>query len=160
GRAKEIIIVRGVHYACHEIEQAVQAVPGVDATCVAAISAHVKKDGTEGLAVFFSPDDGPGFDRATTATSIKRRVAEGIGLAPRWVVAIEHAAFPKTTSGKIRRSEMRSDLEAGLYGGNVEPGDAGAVFGIEWSPKQPHARRPTSRVLLAGAALGTKSVRE
>ncbi len=53
GRAKESIIVRGVNYACSELEETVGGVPGVEPSFTAACAVRRPGSDREELAVFF-----------------------------------------------------------------------------------------------------------
>lgn len=112
GREKEMIVVHGANFYCHEIEDVVNAVEGVRATFSAACSVADPETGSEALAVFFVPRDGA--DPAAVAEAVRAEVALRIGLAPAHVVPLSEPAFPKTTSGKIQRMRLRDELLARL----------------------------------------------
>ena len=113
GREKEMIIVRGANFYCYEIEDVVNSVPGVTPTFTGSCSVADPKTGTEGLAIFFVPL--PGFDGKEVAREIKRRVAANLGITASFTVPLQKSEFPKTTSGKIQRTQLRKNLEGGVY---------------------------------------------
>jgi acyl carrier protein len=49
------------------------------------------------------------------AQAIRRRVTARLGITPEFVVPIPKSRFPKTTSGKIQRMQLKRALEAGAY---------------------------------------------
>ncbi|WP_341991078.1 SDR family NAD(P)-dependent oxidoreductase [Azorhizobium sp. AG788] len=108
GREKELIIVNGANFYCYEIEDLVNAVPGVQPTFAAACSIPDAATGSEALAVFFSPRDGA--EEKAVADAIRATVTARLGLAPAHVTAIAQLNFPKTTSGKIQRMQLRAQL--------------------------------------------------
>jgi amino acid adenylation domain-containing protein len=109
GREKEMIIVRGANYYCYEIEDVVNGIPGVKPTFSAAVGIEDSAAGTEGLAIFFVALEGYG---AVTAIvqAIRAEVTAKLGLAPAMVVPLRLEDFPKTTSGKIQRSQLKAKL--------------------------------------------------
>lgn len=113
GRRKEVIIVRGANFYCYEIEDVVGAVPGVEPTFVAATAVDDPTTGSEGLAVFFVPRR-PGIDPALLH-DIREAIARRLGLAPTFLVPLERHELPKTTSGKIQRSDLKHRLAQGDF---------------------------------------------
>ncbi|GAA2563470.1 hypothetical protein GCM10010435_39430 [Winogradskya consettensis] len=123
GRAKEVIIVNGVHYFCHEIEDAVGEVDGVAVSFVAALGVP-DAEGIERIAVLFVPAGAPDPE---LLSRIRRHLAERLQIIGATVVAVRPDQFDKTTSGKIQRAGMRARWIAGGY-------DTGSVFRGRWSP--------------------------
>jgi acyl transferase domain-containing protein/acyl-CoA synthetase (AMP-forming)/AMP-acid ligase II len=153
GRAKEIIIVNGVHYHCHEIEGVVGAVDGVADGFVAAFGVP-GVDRTERLGVVFVPE---GELRGDTVREIRSRIAERFGLASALVLAVGRDSFDRTTSGKVQRSGMRARLLRGELDHAlrvVELAEAAedtmpdSIYRLEWTPRVFLACRETGRVLL------------
>ena len=123
GREKEMIIVRGANFYCYEIEDVVNSIDGVEPTFVSSSAVPDASTGTECLAIMFVPKSTHGFSPDGSPTSqlvaltreIKARVAASLGINPSFVIPIERNAFLKTTSGKIQRSQMKKNFEAGEY---------------------------------------------
>eukprot|EP00928_Gymnodinium_smaydae_P040923 TRINITY_DN27714_c0_g1_i2.p1 TRINITY_DN27714_c0_g1~~TRINITY_DN27714_c0_g1_i2.p1 ORF type:complete len:351 (-),score=73.07 TRINITY_DN27714_c0_g1_i2:59-1024(-) len=139
GREKEMIIIRGANFYCYEVEDVVNALNSVEPTFTAAVSAHDPSTGTEGLAIFFVPrsssatatapgatgasdqavvEDGPGGAdslAASAAKEIRLELTRRIGLTPSFVVPLAASEFPKTTSGKIQRSDLAKALRGGRF---------------------------------------------
>jgi microcystin synthetase protein McyG len=139
GRAKEMIITRGTHYACSEIEDVVTEVRGVLPTFVAACSIADPAIGSDGLAIFFvprSPEAGPGAeDEVAIIRAIRSAVAVKLGIAPAAVVPLAREAFPKTTSGKIQRAQLKEWLEAGRYDEVLRALERAREAGADRSPR-------------------------
>ncbi|GAA2657399.1 SDR family NAD(P)-dependent oxidoreductase [Paractinoplanes durhamensis] len=114
GREKDLIVVRGANYLCHEIESTVSQVPGVAVTYVAACGVPDEDEGTDRLAVFFVPAV-PGDDDGTVCAAIRATLAADLGLPPDIVVPVSEAEFPKTESGKIQRTELVARLRSGDF---------------------------------------------
>ena len=114
GRSKDIIIRAGRNIYPHEVEEAIGEIEGVRKGCVA---------------VFAAPDDGAGIEKVVVVAETRltdaggrehlrgeiRRVAtEATDARPDEVVLAPPQTVPKTSSGKIRRSETRERYEQGL----------------------------------------------
>ena len=123
GREKEIIIIRGANFYCYEIEDVVNSIEGVEPTHVSSSAVEDPKTGTEALAVFFVPKADYGFGEEGNLSpklpalirQIRSKVAASLGMNPAVVVPLEKKQFLKTTSGKIQRSQMKKNFEAGEY---------------------------------------------
>lgn len=119
GREKEMIIVRGANFYCYEVEDIINALPCVRSTFTAAVSAHDPVTGTEGLAVFFVPQDTfvmeSDEELVDCVRSVRSALVRCIGLSPSHVVPLQLEEFPKTTSGKIQRRGLARALQAGDF---------------------------------------------
>lgn len=111
GREKDIIIVNGANYYAQEIEWSLESVPGLREGGVAAIG--IDRGAGEELVVVAERGKG-GDDTALTERMLKR-VREDWGLLLGDVVIVPASALPKTTSGKLRRSEVKRRYLAGDF---------------------------------------------
>jgi len=157
GRQKEIIIIRGANYYCYEIEDVVNSLEGVEPTFSAACAVDDAQTGTEGLAIFFVPRR-PGLDPALLA-SVRGAVARNFGVTPAFVVPLTRETFPKTTSGKIQRTQLKKSLAAGAFAGLLKEIDLATenestvprwFLEKTWRRKEPAVR---ARGLARGATL-------
>ena len=128
GRKKEIIIVRGSHFSCSEIEDLVSRIPGVEPTYVGACSAVEPETGSEGLAIFFVAASDRPRPNAAIARDIRSEIATKFGVRPFSVIPIEREVFPKSTSGKIQRTQLKAWLEEGRDDVSQMPATAKEVF--------------------------------
>ncbi|MBI3824588.1 MAG: fatty acyl-AMP ligase [Candidatus Rokubacteria bacterium] len=101
GRTKDVVILRGRNYAPHDIEQAIEAMPGVRAGGVAAVSHVPQDDETERLIVFVEAQGA----EPDLATRCREAVLAAMGLDPALVVVLVPGTLPRTSSGKIRRGD-------------------------------------------------------
>jgi acyl-CoA synthetase (AMP-forming)/AMP-acid ligase II/pimeloyl-ACP methyl ester carboxylesterase/NADP-dependent 3-hydroxy acid dehydrogenase YdfG len=128
GRAKETIIINGANYYNHEIEAVVEAVEGVEVSYTAACAVRGVGGATEKLAIFFSPtwSDRPdgilnssqhaAKERLTELIkTIRQTVVSKIGLNPDFLLPLPKTAIPKTAIGKIQRSQLSKQFEAGNF---------------------------------------------
>ncbi|MBM7774825.1 natural product biosynthesis luciferase-like monooxygenase protein/amino acid adenylation domain-containing protein [Actinokineospora baliensis] len=153
-RAKEIIIITGTHYYCHEIEDLVGALDGIAPSFVAAFAVP-GPDGVERLGVVFVPEGGA--DLGATVGAVRGRLNARLGLASVLLVAVDRDSFDKTTSGKIQRTAMRARLLSGELDQRlraVELAEAGprtipdVVHRPEWVPRTMTTRPRPGRVLV------------
>lgn len=121
GRAKDLIIKAGHNIVPQEIEEAAAAVRGVRRGCVAAFGSPDPSSGTERLVVVAETRETAHEARQRVEAEIIQRVTAAAGLPPDRVVLSPPQSIPKTSSGKIRRSETRRLFEAGKLGAGKRP---------------------------------------
>ncbi len=105
GRAKDIIIKGGRNIYPHEVEEIAGRVKGVRTGCVVAFGLEDEKSGTERLIVAAELRDSSAHDRVVA--DITEQVAAVIGMPPDSVEILPPHSIPKTSSGKLRRSETK-----------------------------------------------------
>ena len=105
GRAKDVIIKAGRNLYPHEIEVIAGQVAGVRAGCVVAFGAPDARSGTERLVI--AAEIRNAGDAERIGGEISRAVHEAMGLPPDVVELLPPQSIPKTSSGKLRRSETR-----------------------------------------------------
>lgn len=113
GREKEAFNIRGATIFCHEVEDMVEAIIGVEPTYAAAVATHDPTTGTEALAIFFVPNKGAVLPDLRQI--ITREVATNLGVTPIYVIPVERERFPKTTSGKKQRLSLQKALLTGEF---------------------------------------------
>lgn len=108
GRAKEMITVAGRNVFPTEVERVAAQVEGVRAGRVVAVGTNEKalRPGLVIAAEFRGDDQG------TARSEVVQRVASECGVVPADVVFLEPGSLPLTTSGKLRRLEVKNNLEA------------------------------------------------
>jgi len=104
GRAKDVIILNGHNYFCHEIEDVVAAVPGVGAGRVGACGVPDERTGSEELRVFVATDDPA---PAALVSGVRAALFERLRISGARVVPVPVAEFPRTPAGKVRRAALR-----------------------------------------------------
>lgn len=118
GRAKDIIIKGGRNIYPHEVEEVAGRVAGVRTGCVVAFGAPDARSGTERLVVAAEVRDRK--DSQRIASEISRAVDEAMGLPPDLVELLAPGSIPKTSSGKLRRSETRRLYLEGKLGAKAD----------------------------------------
>ena len=113
GRTKDLIIKAGQNISPYSIEHVVSGVDGVRTGCVAALAVVNAATGTEDIVVVFETPRRDPAAIETLKSEIRERIRAATGLAPDRLAAVPPHSLPKTTSGKIRRSEIKQMFEAG-----------------------------------------------
>lgn len=108
GRAKEIISIAGRNVFPTEIESVAARVRGVREGAVVALGtgARTARPGLVVAAEFRGPD------QEGARAEVIQRVASVCGVVPSDVVFLAPGSLPRTSSGKLRRLEVRRSLEA------------------------------------------------
>jgi acyl-CoA synthetase (AMP-forming)/AMP-acid ligase II/NADP-dependent 3-hydroxy acid dehydrogenase YdfG len=112
GRAKDVIIVNGVNYTCHEIESAVEESSFVMRSYSAAVAVRPEGSDTDALAIVFSPQSAAAEDAALA--DIRARVL-AVGPNPDFLIPVPPESIPKTDIGKIQRTLLRERFAAGEF---------------------------------------------
>jgi 1-acyl-sn-glycerol-3-phosphate acyltransferase len=122
GRVKDIIIKAGRNIYPHEAEEAAGTVEGVRRGCVVAFGLTDAEAGTERMVIVAETRGTPDARaRSAIAAAVTERVAETVGLPPDVVELVPAGNIPKTSSGKLRRSETRALYLGGKLSGRKLP---------------------------------------
>jgi fatty-acyl-CoA synthase len=119
GRAKDLIIKAGRNMCPHEIEEVAGRVAGVRKGCVVAFGARDARSGTERLVVAAEVRNSA--ESRRISAEIIRAVDETLGVPPDVVELLPPQSIPKTSSGKLRRSETRRLFLEGKLGKKASP---------------------------------------
>jgi len=108
GRVKELISLAGRNVFPTEVEQVAAQVPGVRPGAVVAVGTG---DGTARPSLVVAAEyRGP--DRAGARTAVTKAIASVCGVVPADVVLLTPGSLPRTSSGKLRRLEVKRNLES------------------------------------------------
>jgi len=114
GRAKDMLLLKGRNHAPEDVERAADAVPGIRAGCVAAVSWLPEGADSERLLVLAEAQrQVPGAGYQAIADACSRAVAAATGLVPDTVRVLPPGTLPRTSSGKLRRQEALRGFLAG-----------------------------------------------
>jgi acyl-CoA synthetase (AMP-forming)/AMP-acid ligase II len=112
GRAKDLIIIRGRNYAPQEMEELLLDVEGVRKGCAVAVSTMIEGEG-EQLIILAEKDPHKKRPEEEVIAEINHCILTGLSLKPRDVELLEAGTLPRTSSGKLRRSEALRQFLAG-----------------------------------------------
>ncbi|KAB8331576.1 SDR family NAD(P)-dependent oxidoreductase [Scytonema tolypothrichoides VB-61278] len=115
GRTKNIIIINGVNYYSHEIEQVVEAVAGVEVSYTAACSTRQVGSNTDELIVFFHTPISDNNRLRELLKQIRQRLVSKIGIRPAYLIPTKKEVIPKTSIGKIQHAQLKKSFEAGEF---------------------------------------------
>ncbi len=121
GRVKDVIIKGGRKLYPHEIEDVTGRVKGVRTGCVVAFGAPDARSGTERLVVAGEIRPGESGEARRIVAEITSAVSEAMGVPPDVVELLPPQSIPKTSSGKLRRSETRRLYMEGQLGKKLAP---------------------------------------
>ncbi len=119
GRAKDLIIKGGRNIYPHEVEEIAGCVPGVRTGCVVAFGVCDPQAGTERLVVAAELRDPAQSNRV--AGELTQRISNSLGMPPDTVELLPPHSIPKTSSGKLRRSETKRLYLEGRLGKRLLP---------------------------------------
>jgi 1-acyl-sn-glycerol-3-phosphate acyltransferase len=119
GRAKDLIIKAGRNLYPQEVEQVAGRIPGVRPGCVVAFGAPDERSGTERFVI--TAEIRNRADANRIRAEISRAVQEVMGVPPDVVEVLAPQSIPKTSSGKLRRTETRRLYLAGKLGESRRP---------------------------------------
>ncbi|MCW1428210.1 AMP-binding protein [Novosphingobium sp. JCM 18896] len=107
GRAKDLIIAGGLNIYPKEIEEAIDALPGVDESAVIGVP-HA--DMGEGVVAVVVPQKGASVTEDEVRAALEGQLARF--KQPRRVIVVE--ALPRNAMGKVQKAALRADY-AGLF---------------------------------------------
>ncbi len=113
GRVKEMIVIGGVNYFPHDIEQAILKGQGDNQlNKYIAVGLQDPTLGSEALLIFVYHKRSDG-EFAPVAAAVRRSVQEAFGLTVAHVLPTQK--IPKTTSGKVQRFRLLEEFLAGKF---------------------------------------------
>jgi 1-acyl-sn-glycerol-3-phosphate acyltransferase len=121
GRTKEIILKAGRNIYPYEVEEVAARVAGVRKGCVAVFGVADAAAGTERLVVAAETRERGEAGRRRIVAEINEHVSATIGMPPDSVELVPPHGIPKTSSGKLRRDQVRRLYLAGTLGKGAQP---------------------------------------
>jgi acyl-CoA synthetase (AMP-forming)/AMP-acid ligase II len=112
GRSKETVIIRGANHAPQDFEAALDGLAGVRTGCAVAVGYLPVDAEDEALAMLVeTTSDAP----PSLAADVAARVLRHTGIAVHHVELLAPGTLPRTSSGKMRRLEARTQWLAGNW---------------------------------------------
>jgi non-ribosomal peptide synthase protein (TIGR01720 family) len=161
GREKDLIIINGVNYHGLDIELCVETLPDILKAHTAACAVRRPTDDTDRLCLFYTPQPEVADQHQRICQQIRQLTGKQLGVVPAYIVPLAAQDFPRTSIGKIQRSELAQAFMAGEFDAAL-PGQDGAAtdqlpaffYRPIWRPEQQlwQRSRPTQVVALLSAA--------
>jgi fatty-acyl-CoA synthase len=123
GRAKDLVIIRGANHAPQAFEECMQAVDGVRVGCAVALG-FTPLGGEDEALLILAERAGPAENDGAVEAQVSAAIAQGTGIRPHTVRLLTPGTLPRTSSGKLRRSDA---LRQFLAGELVAPKKVGPV---------------------------------
>ena len=115
GRTKDIIIINGSNYYTHEIEAVVEEIKGLEVSYTAACATRKPGSNTDELILFFNTEITEDERLVELLKEIQKTVVRRIGISPTYLIPVEKEVIPKTSIGKIQRSQLKQGFESGHF---------------------------------------------
>lgn len=136
GRSKDVVFVDGRTFHAADLEEVATGTPGLGRGPVAVVGSTDPGGDGERVVVFAAP--GPGPVPPGLLREVGTRVRGALGHDDVRVLALPARAFPRTTSGKLRRGVLRDRFERGEYpqiGERGATGSGGGAVGVGVVPE-------------------------
>ncbi|BAY50317.1 AMP-dependent synthetase and ligase (plasmid) [Scytonema sp. HK-05] len=146
GRQKDVIIINGLNYYCHEIEAAVEEVEGVEVSYTAACAVREPRINTDKLAIFFNTSFSDDGSLVNILKEIRTSVVNSQQVNPDYLIPVDKEIIPKTNIGKIQRTQLSQRFLAGEFKSIIKRidillGNANTIpnwfYRQVWQPKYP-----------------------
>ncbi|WP_263746314.1 SDR family NAD(P)-dependent oxidoreductase [Plectonema radiosum] len=115
GRQKDVIIINGLNHYNHEIEAIALSVKNVEVSYTAAFAVRDDESDTDQLAIVFHTSVTDDNQLVDLLKEIRLNVVREIGVNPAYLIPVKKEAIPKTAIGKIQRSKLKQQFEAGEF---------------------------------------------
>ncbi|MHB1220591.1 MAG: AMP-binding protein [Gammaproteobacteria bacterium] len=116
GRKKDLIIKAGRHLYPEEAEDIVSQIPSIRKGCVIAFGVSDPDSGTEKLIIVAETYELDKKKQQSIRSDVIEKMGIQIGIPPDTVILVPPRTIPKTSSGKLQRSECKkSYLEGKLF---------------------------------------------
>jgi fatty-acyl-CoA synthase len=125
GRAKDLVIIRGANHTPQEFEECLEGVEGLRTGCAVALGFTPEGEGDEALLLLVEHAQGAGVEGLEER--VREAVLVGTGVRAHTVRVLEPGTLPRTSSGKLRRSEALRRFLAGELTAPRKVGKVGLV---------------------------------
>jgi acyl-CoA synthetase (AMP-forming)/AMP-acid ligase II/thioesterase domain-containing protein/NADP-dependent 3-hydroxy acid dehydrogenase YdfG/acyl carrier protein len=115
GRQKDVIVINGLNYYSHEIESVVEEIEGIEVSYTAAFGVASNETNTEQLVICFSSSISQENQLIDILKKIRQKVVTSCGVNPYYLIPVDRELIPKTSIGKIQRSQLKQSFLAGDF---------------------------------------------
>lgn len=148
GRAKEVIIINGIKYSPHEIEAALEDIPGLSPSYTIVFPHRPHGSDTEEFCVVYLPNLVPQDVKARveSADAITRTCGNSIGARPYQVLPLSKFFLSKSSVGKLPRRKIQSSFESGEFR-EIESENSNAIKSYRVATRQAPSSKTEGSVL-------------
>ncbi|WP_424101438.1 SDR family NAD(P)-dependent oxidoreductase [Moorena producens] len=115
GRQKDVIIVNGLNYYSHEIESVVEELPEIEVSYTAACAVVEPNSNTDKLGIFFNSEKTEYTELLALLKAIRKQVFNRMGINPDYLIPLDKDLIPKTSIGKIQRTQLSQRFATGEF---------------------------------------------
>ena len=115
GRQKDVIIINGLNYYSHEIEAAVEELQGIEVSYTAACAVREPNSNTDKLAIFFNTEATEDTKLLALLKTLREQVVNWMGINPDYLIPLGKELIPKTSIGKIQRTQLSQRFATGEF---------------------------------------------
>jgi|GEM_PF-401820 len=115
GRQKDVIIINGLNYYSHEIEAVVEELERIEVSYTAACAVRGLNSNTDKLALFFNTEVTEDTGLLALLKMLREQVLKRIGINPDYLIPLDKDLIPKTSIGKIQRTQLTQRFAAGEF---------------------------------------------
>jgi len=120
GRKKDLIIINGRNLSSQRIEQVVESVDQVKPALTSACASRNPVSQEEEMVVFYSSAHTEPQAISAQILAIRRAVVQAVGASPAAIIPLEEHEIPRTSIGKINKSELSKRYANGVYADYLE----------------------------------------
>ncbi|NER01575.1 MAG: SDR family NAD(P)-dependent oxidoreductase, partial [Okeania sp. SIO3C4] len=115
GRQKDVIIINGLNYYSHEIESVVEELPEIEVSYTAACAVREVNGNTDKLGIFFNSEKAEDTELLVLLKNIREQVVKRMGINPDYLIPLDKELIPKTSIGKIQRTQLSQRFAKGEF---------------------------------------------
>ncbi|NET57520.1 MAG: SDR family NAD(P)-dependent oxidoreductase [Symploca sp. SIO2E6] len=115
GRQKDVIIINGLNYYSHEIESVVEELPEIEISYTAACAVRETNSNTDKLGIFFNSSQTEETELLALFKTIREQVVNRMGINPDYLIPLDKDLIPKTSIGKIQRTQLSQRFATGEF---------------------------------------------
>ncbi|NEO74228.1 non-ribosomal peptide synthetase, partial [Moorena sp. SIO3H5] len=115
GRQKDVIIINGLNYYSHEIESAVEELPGIEVSYTCACAVREVNGNTDKLGIFFNSSKTEDTELLALLKALREQVVNRMGINPDYLIPLDKDLISKTSIGKIQRTQLSQRFATGEF---------------------------------------------
>ena len=115
GRQKDVIIINGLNYYSHEIESVVEELPEIEVSYTCACAVRKTNSDTDKLGIFFHSKKTEDTELLALLKTLREQVVNRMGINPDYLIPLDKDLIPKTSIGKIQRTQLTQRFATGEF---------------------------------------------